>query len=88
MNQIHKQAGITLAFDGWKNIINQEILGVMIILPTDETLVWKAMDISGQWERAIDVISHIKEMLQELKQQSIKVAAIVSDSAAAYASAR
>jgi len=27
-------------------------------------------------------------MLQELKQQSIKVAAIVSDSAAAYASAR
>ena len=59
----------------------------MIILPTGETLVWKATDISGQRERSIDVISHIEEMLQELKQQLIKVAAIVSDSAAAYASA-
>jgi hypothetical protein len=88
LNQVHEQAGITLAFDGWKNIINQELLGVMIILPSGETLVWKAIDISGQRERAIDVIPHVEEMLQELKQQLIKVAAVVSDSAAAYASAR
>ena len=46
------------------------------------------MDISGQRERAIDIILYVEEMLKELKQQSIKVAAIVSDSAAAYASAR
>ena len=88
LNQVHEQAGITLAFDGWKNIINQEILGIMIILPSGETLVWKTMDISGQRERAIDIILYVEEMLKELKQQSIKVAAIVSDSAAAYASAR
>ena len=88
LNQVHEQAGITLSFDGWKNIVNQELFGVMIILPSGETLVWKAIDISGQRERAIDIIPHIEEMLNDLDKQSIKVAAIVSDSAAAYASAR
>jgi len=88
LNQVHEQAGITLSFDGWKNIVNQELLGVMIILPSGETLIWKAVDISGQRERAIDVIPHIEEMLSDLKNQSIKITAIVSDSAAAYASAR
>jgi len=60
----------------------------MIILPSGETLIWKAVDISDQRERAIDVIPHIEEMLSDLKKQSIKVTAIVSDSAPAYASAR
>jgi hypothetical protein len=88
LNQVHEQAGITLSFDGWKNIVNQELLGIMIVLPSGETLVWKAVDISDRRGRAIDVIPSIEEMLNDLKEQSIKVAAIVSDSAAAYASAR
>jgi hypothetical protein len=88
LNQVHEQAGITLSFDGWKNIVNQELLGVMIVLPTGETLVWKAVDISDQRERAIDVIPHIEKLLHELEEKSIKIAAIVSDSASAYASAR
>ena len=57
-------------------------------MPSGETLVWKAIDKSGQRERAIDVIPNIEEMLCDLEKQSIKVAAVVSDSAAAYASAR
>ncbi|RIA96855.1 hypothetical protein C1645_814903 [Glomus cerebriforme] len=60
-------AGITLSFDSWKNIINQELLGIMIILPSGETLVWKAIDISGQRERTIDVIPHVEEMLMDLE---------------------
>ncbi|PKB98587.1 hypothetical protein RhiirA5_464210 [Rhizophagus irregularis] len=88
LNQVHEQAGITLSFDGWKNIVNQELLGIMIILPSGETLIWKAVDISDQRGRAIDVIPKIEEILNDLKEQSIKVAALVSDSAAAYASAR
>ncbi|GET65275.1 ribonuclease H-like domain-containing protein [Rhizophagus irregularis DAOM 181602=DAOM 197198] len=60
----------------------------MIILPSGETLIWKAVDISDQRGRAIDVIPKIEEILNDLKDQSIKVAALVSDSAAAYASAR
>ncbi|UZO02302.1 uncharacterized protein OCT59_020786 [Rhizophagus irregularis] len=59
----------------------------MIILPSGETLIWKAVDISNQRGRAIDVIPKIEEILKDLKEQSIKVAAFVSNSAAAYASA-
>ncbi|CAB4401332.1 unnamed protein product [Rhizophagus irregularis] len=88
LNQVHEQAGITLSFDGWKNIVNEELLGVMIILPSGETLVWKAVDISGKRGRAIDVIPHIEKMLSDLEEQLIKVMAVVTDSAAAYASAR
>lgn len=88
LSEMHEQAGITLSFDGWKNIINQKLLGIMIVLPSGETLVWKAVDISDQRERAIDIIPQIEKILEELKEKSIKIAAIVSDSAAAYASAR
>jgi beta-phosphoglucomutase-like phosphatase (HAD superfamily) len=68
--------------------VNQELLGIMIVLPSGETLVWKAVDISDQRKRTIDIMPRIEEMLRDLKQQSIKIVAVVSDSAAAYASAR
>ncbi|UZO08117.1 uncharacterized protein OCT59_028382 [Rhizophagus irregularis] len=47
----------------------------MIILPSGKTLIWKAVDISDQRGRAIDVIPKIEEIiLNDLKEQSIKVA--------------
>ncbi|PKK56557.1 hypothetical protein RhiirC2_858564, partial [Rhizophagus irregularis] len=49
----------------------------MIILPSGETLIWKAVDISDQRGRAIDVIPKIEEILNDLKEQSIKVAALL-----------
>ncbi|GET65273.1 ribonuclease H-like domain-containing protein [Rhizophagus irregularis DAOM 181602=DAOM 197198] len=49
----------------------------MIILPSGETLIWKAVDISDQRGRAIDVIPKIEEILNDLKDQSIKVAALL-----------
>uniref|UniRef100_U9U8D7 Uncharacterized protein n=1 Tax=Rhizophagus irregularis (strain DAOM 181602 / DAOM 197198 / MUCL 43194) TaxID=747089 RepID=U9U8D7_RHIID len=64
LNQVHEQAGITLSFDGWKNIVNQELLGIMIILPSGETLIWKAVDISDQRGRAIDVIPKIERNIK------------------------
>jgi hypothetical protein len=67
LNQVHEQAGITLSFDGWKNIVNQELLGIMIVLPSDETLVWKAVDISDQMECTIDIMPHIEEILCDLE---------------------
>ncbi|CAB4398261.1 unnamed protein product [Rhizophagus irregularis] len=49
----------------------------MIILPSGETLIWKAVDISDQRGRAIDVIPKLEEIiLNDLNEQSIKVAAI------------
>ncbi|PKY59949.1 hypothetical protein RhiirA4_483120 [Rhizophagus irregularis] len=56
----------------------------MIILLSGETLIWKAVDISDQRGCAIDVIPKIEEILNDLKEQSIKVTVLVSNSAAAY----
>ncbi|PKY60549.1 hypothetical protein RhiirA4_484375 [Rhizophagus irregularis] len=47
----------------------------------------KTVDISDQRGRAIDVIPKIEEILNDLKEQLIKVATIISDNAVAYASA-
>ncbi|CAG8578938.1 11382_t:CDS:2 [Gigaspora rosea] len=39
--------GVMIAFDGWKNVVNQEILGSVLITSNGEALVWNAIDISG-----------------------------------------
>jgi hypothetical protein len=88
LNQIHEQGGITLVFDGWKNVLKQELLGSMLILPSGEPMVWKVLDISGERDRAVDILPHIEKMMLDLCNDNIKLAAIISDSAAAYASAR
>ena len=88
LDQIHEQGGITLVFDGWKNVLKQELLGSMLILPSEEPIVWKVLDISGERDRAVDILPHIEKMMIDLCNDNIKLAAIISDSAAAYASAR
>ena len=64
---MHEQAGVTLSFNGWKNIVNQELLGSKIVLPSGETTYWR-------------------NVMCDFEKQ--KIAAIVSDSATAYASER
>ncbi|CAG8744591.1 8534_t:CDS:2, partial [Gigaspora rosea] len=43
--------GITIAFDGWRNIVNQELIGVVFIMSSRETLIWEAKDISIERQR-------------------------------------
>ena len=80
--------GITLAFDGWKNILNQHIFGSLFITSFGEVLIWKASDISSERERLIEVIPKIKDLIKDAEDLGIKLNAIVSDIAAAYARAR
>ncbi|CAG8834941.1 37219_t:CDS:2, partial [Gigaspora margarita] len=37
--------GITIAFDGWRNVVNQELIGIVFITSLGETLIWGAEDI-------------------------------------------
>ncbi|CAG8776115.1 15087_t:CDS:2, partial [Gigaspora margarita] len=37
--------GITIAFDSWHNVVNQELMGVVFITSSGETLIWRAEDI-------------------------------------------
>ena len=85
---INDQIGVVLAFDGWKNILNQHIFGSLFITSSGEILIWDASDISNERERLIEVMPKIKDLIQEINRLNIKLNAIVSDSASAYAAAR
>ena len=50
--------------------------------------MWKATDISSERETHIEVMEKTNNMLVKLNNQGIKVCAIVTDSAAAYAASR
>ncbi|CAG8479925.1 10276_t:CDS:2 [Cetraspora pellucida] len=80
--------GVTLAFDGWKNILKQNIFGSLFILSNGEVQVWEAIDISSEREWMIDIISKIEKMISNTSIIGAKLLAIVSDSAPAYATAR
>ncbi|CAG8669303.1 1940_t:CDS:2, partial [Ambispora gerdemannii] len=46
---------ITLTFDGWTNVKNKQLLGVMIITSEGKSYVWKATDISIERESHLEV---------------------------------
>ena len=95
-NKILEQAkdpqGVTLTFDGWKNVSKESILGVVLNTSKGQTLVWDAMNISADQGRAVDVIEKVEELMfhdtSKVKQHGVKVIAVVTDSASPYASAR
>ncbi|RHZ86270.1 hypothetical protein Glove_52g163 [Diversispora epigaea] len=46
--------GITLSFDGWINVREQELMGTIIMSSDGQPYVWKAMDISGERHKTDD----------------------------------
>ncbi|RHZ72860.1 hypothetical protein Glove_236g46 [Diversispora epigaea] len=81
---INDEIGVVLAFDGWKNVINQHIFGLLFITFSGENLIWNALDISSERERLIELISKIKDLIEEINHLGIKLNAIVSDSATEF----
>ncbi|CAG8832475.1 35253_t:CDS:1, partial [Racocetra persica] len=77
--------GIMIAFDGWKNVINQEILGSVLIMSNGETLVWNVIDISGRRKKYEDIMEMTEEIFREIDALEIKINGLVTDSDAAYA---
>ncbi|CAB4379450.1 unnamed protein product [Rhizophagus irregularis] len=77
---INDQIGVVLAFDGLKNILNQNIFGSLFITSSGEILIWDASDINNECERLIEVM---KDLIQEIDMLNIKLNAIVSDTASA-----
>ncbi|CAG8816915.1 12834_t:CDS:2, partial [Cetraspora pellucida] len=69
----HDIVGVSLAFDGWKNILKQNILRTVLITSSDEVLIWSVQDISAELDRTTNVISKIEVFLENLKTQQIKV---------------
>jgi hypothetical protein len=82
------QIGVTAAFDGWTNVKQENLFGVVFITSTGEILIWGARDISDERSKTEDVINHIKEIMVEAEQKQININCFVSDSAGEYAAAR
>ncbi|RHZ86342.1 hypothetical protein Glove_52g143 [Diversispora epigaea] len=79
---------ITLTFDGWTNVKNEQLLGTVLITSEGRPFVWKAVDISSERENHINVMEKIQSMVKELNNKKINICAIVTDSAPAYAASR
>ncbi|RHZ77864.1 hypothetical protein Glove_170g15 [Diversispora epigaea] len=82
------QIGVTLTFDGWTNVRNEHLLGIVIFTSEGRPYVWKAIDISSEYETHVEVMEKAKEMIKELNNSNIKVIAVVTDSADPYATSR
>ncbi|RHZ57353.1 hypothetical protein Glove_390g69 [Diversispora epigaea] len=80
--------GVTLTFDGWTNVRNEQLLGVVIITSEGHPYILKATNISSERETHIEVMEKTKEMYTELNDNGVKVCAVVTDSAGLYAASR
>lgn len=80
--------GITLSFDGWTNVREQELMGSILMSSDGQPYVWKAMDISNERATTLEVINKIEEMILKINELHIPLLAIVTDSAPAYNAAR
>jgi len=80
--------GVTAAFDGWTNIKQEHLFGVVFITSSGKTLIWGAKDISDQRSKTEDVKMLIKSLMNNAESKQIKINCYVSDSAGEYAAAR
>ncbi|CAG8821603.1 27258_t:CDS:1, partial [Racocetra persica] len=79
--------GITIAFDGWRNVVNEELMGVVFITSSGETLIWSAENISIERQRKEEVISRIHDLFEKTKKLNIRANCLVTNSARSYAAA-
>jgi hypothetical protein len=80
--------GVTLAFDGWTNVLNQNILGSVFITLKGEVIIWKAVDVSDELERWKEVVEKTEIMFKEIDNMGVNLISVVTDSAPSYAAAR
>jgi hypothetical protein len=80
--------GVTLSFDGWTNVREQELMGTVLMTSEGQPYIWKAIDISSERATTFEVMSKIEEMVSEINELHIPLLAIVTDSAPAYNAAR
>jgi hypothetical protein len=80
--------GLTATFDGWTNIKQENIWGVVFITSKGQPLIWGAQETSSERSRTEDVIRHIEKLMDDARKDKINIKAFISDSAGEYAAAR
>ena len=80
--------GVSISLDGSKNVVKQNILGLMITRTDGQVLIWGAKDISGDRGNTDAAINQINGFLNETKAKDVKINTVITDSASSYNSAR
>lgn len=80
--------GVTATFDGWTNVKQEHIWGVVFLTTSGRSLIWGAYDISTERSKTEDVIRHIEKLMTDADEKCINIKAFISDSAGEYAAAR
>ena len=80
--------GITLSFDGWTNVCEQKLIGMVLTSSDGQPYIWKAADISSERVTNIEVRSKVEEMMSQLNELQIPLLAVITDSASAYNAVR
>ncbi|UZO22113.1 uncharacterized protein OCT59_014485 [Rhizophagus irregularis] len=80
--------GVTMSFDGWTNVREQELMGTMLVTSDGQPFAWQAKDISCERATTTEVMSKTEGMISEINKMKITLLAIVTDSAPAYNAAR
>jgi len=80
--------GVTIAVDGWSNVKQEKLWGVVLITSDGRPLIWGAQEVTSERSQTQDVIRHFENLLDELNSKNIKISAFVSDSAGEYVAAR
>ena len=58
---------VTMTFDGWTNVKQENLFDVVFITLMGEILIWEARDISDERSKIENVINHIKDIMAEAK---------------------
>lgn len=82
------EMGVTISLDSWKNVVKQNILGLVVTRSDGQVLIWGAKDISGDRATTSEAIKQIDQFLNETRLKNIIINAVVTDSASSYNAAR
>ena len=68
---VDDKLGIMLAFDGWKNVSKQNLLGSVLFTSSNNMIIWKVENINSKWYTWEIIYNEIIKAFEELEQQNI-----------------
>jgi hypothetical protein len=71
------EIGLTAMFDGWTNVKQENIWGVVLITSKGQSLIWGAHEISSERSRTEDVIRHIEQLIDETENKNVYIKAFI-----------
>ncbi|CAG8760448.1 21222_t:CDS:2, partial [Gigaspora rosea] len=79
---IQNDLGVTLSYDGWKNVASQNIIGSTLITADGLSLPWNVEDLSNKHKNWQSVVLMTKNLFNSIEARGILINGLVTDSKA------